>query len=128
MNPPRAFLVLWWGSRALGPDRGLRKPGKKDRKSHKNSSFGGCAACLDCGTLPPAVDTNREEGNAVEKYGLSIEELAAQSRVELLPDRIEMGRRRNRVRVTCANQQQGIALLLALQAGANICPVQVGNF
>jgi len=84
--------------------------------------------CLGCGTLPPAVDTDREEGNAVEKYGLSVKELEAQSRVELLPDRIEMGRRRNRVRVTCANQQQGIALLLALQAGANICPVQVGNF
>ncbi len=74
------------------------------------------------------VDTNREEGDAAEKYGLSVKELEAQSRVELLPDRIEMGRRRNRVRVTCANQQQGIALLLALQAGANICPVQVGNF
>ncbi len=75
------------------------------------------------------MDTNREEGNAVEKYGLSVKELEAQ-RVELLPDRIEMGHRRrsNRVRVTCANQQQGIALLLALQAGANICPVQVGNF
>jgi hypothetical protein len=48
--------------------------------------------------------------------------------VELLPDRIEMGRRRNRVRVTCANQQQAIALGLAVNFGANICPVQAGNF
>jgi len=64
----------------------------------------------------------------MEKYGLSIEELAAQSRVELLPDRIEMGRRRNRVRVTCANQQQAFALGLAVNFGANICPVQAGNF
>jgi len=64
----------------------------------------------------------------MEKYGLSIEELAAQSRVELLPDRIEMGRRRNRVRVTCANQQQAIAGILAVNFGANICPVQAGNF
>jgi hypothetical protein len=64
----------------------------------------------------------------MEKYGLSVEELAAQSRVELLPDRIEMGRRRNRVRVTCANQQQAIALFWAINFGANVCPVQVGNF
>jgi hypothetical protein len=64
----------------------------------------------------------------MEKYGLSVEELAAQSRVELLPDRIEMGRRRNRVRVTCANQQQAFALGLAVNFGANICPVQAGNF
>jgi hypothetical protein len=64
----------------------------------------------------------------MEKYGLSVEELAAQSRVELLPDRIEMGRRRNRVRVTCANQQQAFALGLAVNIGANICPVQAGNF
>jgi hypothetical protein len=48
--------------------------------------------------------------------------------VELLPDRIEMGRRRNRVRVTCANQQQAIALFWAINFGANVCPVQVGNF
>jgi hypothetical protein len=49
--------------------------------------------------------------------------------VELLPDRIEMGRRRNRVRVTCANQQQAISLFsTAANFGANICPVQVGNF
>jgi hypothetical protein len=82
---------------------------------------------LGCGTMPSAVDTDREEGNAVEKYGLSVEELEAQ-RVELLPDRIEMGRRRNRVRVTCANQQQAIALGLAVNFGANICPVQAGNF
>ncbi len=75
------------------------------------------------------VDTNREEGDAVEKYGLSVKELEAQSRVELLPDRIEMGRRRNRVRVTCANQQQAIAFFGdAVNFGANICPVQVGNF
>jgi hypothetical protein len=73
------------------------------------------------------VDTNREEGNTVEKYGLSVEELEAQ-RVELLPDRIEMGRRRNRVRVTCVNQQQAIAGFLAVNFGANVCPVQVGNF
>ena len=64
----------------------------------------------------------------MEKYGLSVKELEAQSRVELLPDRIEMGRRRNRVRVTCANQQQAFALGLAVNFGANICPVQVGNF
>jgi hypothetical protein len=83
---------------------------------------------LGCATMLPAVDTNREEGNAVEKYGLSIEELEAQSRVELLPDRIEMGRRRNRVRVTCANQQQAIALFWAANYGFNVCPVQVGNF
>ena len=50
--------------------------------------------------------------------------------MELLPDRIEMarGRRRNRVRVTCANQQQAIALGLAANIGINVCPVQVGNF
>jgi hypothetical protein len=43
--------------------------------------------------------------------------------VELLPDRIEMGRRRNRVRVTCANQQQAIAIFGdAVNFGANICP------
>jgi hypothetical protein len=78
--------------------------------------------------MPPAVDTDTDGGNAVEKYGLSVRELEAQGRAELLPDRIEMGRRRNRVRVTCANQQQAIALLAALNAGANICPVQVGNF
>jgi hypothetical protein len=64
----------------------------------------------------------------VEKYGLSVKELEAQSRVELLPDRIEMGRRRNRVRVTCANQQQAIALFWAANYGFNVCPVQVGNF
>jgi hypothetical protein len=76
----------------------------------------------------PAVDTNREEGDAVEKYGLSVKELEAQ-RVELLPDRIEMGRRRNRVRVTCANQQQAISLFsTAANIGINVCPVQVGNF
>ena len=79
-------------------------------------------------TLPPAVDTNREEGNAVEQYGLSVKELEAHSRVELLPDRIEMGRRRNRVRVTCANQQQAIALFWAVNLGFNACPVQAGNF
>jgi hypothetical protein len=75
------------------------------------------------------VDTNREEGNTVEKYGLSVEELEAQ-RVELLPDRIEMGHRRrsNRVRVTCANQGQAIALLVSANLGFNVCPVQVGNF
>jgi hypothetical protein len=39
-----------------------------------------------------------------------------------------MGRRRNRVRVTCANQQQAFALGLAVNFGANICPVQAGNF
>ena len=48
--------------------------------------------------------------------------------MELLPDRIEMGRRRNRVRVTCANQQQAIALGVAANIGINVCPVQVGNF
>ena len=64
----------------------------------------------------------------MEKYGLSVKELEAHSRVELLPDRIEMGRRRNRVRVTCANQQQAFALGLAVNFGANICPVQAGNF
>ena len=63
----------------------------------------------------------------MEKYGLSVKELEAQ-RVELLPDRIEMGRRRNRVRVTCANQQQAIAGLAAANVGINICPVQAGNF
>jgi hypothetical protein len=73
------------------------------------------------------VDTNREEGNTVEKYGLSVKELEAQ-RVELLPDRIEMGRRRNRVRVTCANQQQAFAFFAAANIGLNVCPVQVGNF
>jgi hypothetical protein len=74
------------------------------------------------------VDTNREEGDAVEQYGLSVKELEAQ-RVELLPDRIEMGRRRNRVRVTCANQQQAIGIFgAAVNFGANICPVQAGNF
>ncbi len=83
--------------------------------------------CLGCGTMPSAVDT-KCGGNAVEKYGLSVKELEAQSRVELLPDRIEMGRRRNRVRVTCANQQQAIALGLAANIGINVCPVQVGNF
>jgi hypothetical protein len=83
--------------------------------------------CLGCGTMPSAVDTNREEGNAVEKYGLSVKELEAQ-RVELLPDRIEMGRRRNRVRVTCANQQQAIGLVAAVNLGFNVCPVQAGNF
>jgi hypothetical protein len=82
-----------------------------------------------CGTLRPAVDT-KCGGNAVEKYGLSVRELEAQSRVELLPDRIEMarGRRRNRVRVTCANQGQAIALLVSANLGFNVCPVQVGNF
>ena len=64
----------------------------------------------------------------MEKYGLSIEELAAQSRVELLPDRIEMGRRRNRVRVTCANQQQAFSLLVSANVGINACPVNAGNF
>ncbi|HET6260788.1 MAG TPA: hypothetical protein VFG99_00940 [Chloroflexia bacterium] len=64
----------------------------------------------------------------MEKYGLSVKELEAQ-RVELLPERIEMGRRRNRVRVTCANQQQAFALLGgAANIGINVCPVQVGNF
>ncbi len=66
----------------------------------------------------------------MEKYGLSVKELEAQH-VELLPDRIEMGRRRrsNRVRVTCANQQQAIAILGgAANGGLNVCPVQVGNF
>ena len=63
----------------------------------------------------------------MEKYGLSVKELEAQ-RVELLPDRIEMGRRRNRVRVTCANQQQAIALGVAANIGINVCPVQAGNF
>ncbi len=84
--------------------------------------------CPGCATMPPAVDTKRG-GSTVEKYGLSLKELEAQH-VELLPDRIEMGHRRrsNRVRVTCANQQQAIALLAALNAGANIGPVQVGNF
>jgi hypothetical protein len=48
--------------------------------------------------------------------------------VELLPDRIEMGRRRNRVRVTCANQQQAIGLVAAVNLGFNVCPVQAGNF
>ncbi len=62
----------------------------------------------------------------MEKYSLTLEELEAQSRVELLPDRIEMGRRRNRARVSCANQQ--FALIVGLQAGVNICPVQQGNF
>ena len=64
----------------------------------------------------------------MEKYGLSVEELEAQGRAELLPDRIEMGRRRNRVRVTCANQQQAIAGLAAANVGINVCPVQAGNF
>jgi hypothetical protein len=77
--------------------------------------------------MPHAVDTKRG-GGTVEKYGLSVRELEAQGRAELLPDRIEMGRRRNRVRVTCANQQQAIALGLAVNFGANICPVQAGNF
>ena len=64
----------------------------------------------------------------MEKYGLSVKELEAQ-RVELLPDRIEMGRRRNRVRVTCANQQLAISLAAAAtNTGVNICPVQAGNF
>ena len=84
--------------------------------------------CLGCATLPPAVDTNTDGGSTVEKYGLSVKELEAQH-VELLPDRIEMGRRRNRVRVTCANQQQAIGIFDgALNFGANICPVQAGNF
>ena len=64
----------------------------------------------------------------MEKYGLSVEELEAQGRAELLPDRIEMGRRRNRVRVTCANQGQAIALLVSANLGLNVCPVQIGNF
>ena len=65
----------------------------------------------------------------MEKYGLSVRELEAQGRAELLPDRIEMGRRRNRVRVTCANQQQAISLLAgAANVGINVCPVQAGNF
>ncbi len=66
----------------------------------------------------------------MEQYGLSVKELEAHSRVELLPDRIEMGHRRrsNRVRVTCANQQQAIALFYAVNFGVNICPVQAGNF
>ncbi len=61
----------------------------------------------------------------MEKYEMTFEELEAQ-RVELLPDRIEMGRRRNRARVSCANQQ--FALVVVLQAGVNVCPVQQGNF
>ncbi len=65
----------------------------------------------------------------MEKYGLSVRELEAQGRAELLPDRIEMGRRRNRVRVTCANQQQAIAIVGdAFNGGLNVCPVQAGNF
>ncbi len=65
----------------------------------------------------------------MEKYGLSVEELEAQGRAELLPDRIEMGRRRNRVRVTCANQQQAISFFAgATNVGINVCPVQAGNF
>ena len=75
------------------------------------------------------VDTKRG-GGTVEKYGLSVRELEAQGRAELLPDRIEMShkRRRNRVRVTCANQGQAIALLVSANLGLNVCPVQVGNF
>ncbi len=85
--------------------------------------------CLDRAKLPPAVEPSRDGGNAMEKHGLSMEELEAQGRAELLPDRIEMGRRRNRVRVTCANQQQAIGIVDgALNFGANICPVQAGNF
>ncbi len=66
----------------------------------------------------------------MEKYGLSVRELEAQGRAELLPDRIEMARkrRRNRVRVTCANQGQAIALRVSANLGLNVCPVQVGNF
>ncbi len=64
----------------------------------------------------------------MEKYGLSVRELEAQGRAELLPDRIEMGRRRNRVRVRCANQQQAIAALVSANLGLNVCPVQIGNF
>ena len=63
----------------------------------------------------------------MEKYGLSVKELEAQH-VELLPDRIEMGRRRNRVRVRCANQGQAIAALVSANLGLNVCPVQIGNF
>jgi hypothetical protein len=77
--------------------------------------------------MPHAVDT-KLGGSTVEKYGLSVKELEAHSRVELLPDRIEMGRRRNRVRVTCANQQQAIGLVAAVNIGINVCPVQAGNF
>ncbi len=51
--------------------------------------------CLGCPTLHSAVVTNTEGGNTVEKYGLSVAELEAQH-VELLPDRIEMRRRRRR--------------------------------
>ncbi len=87
--------------------------------------------CLDRATMLPAVDTSTDGGSTMEKYGLSVRELEAQGRAELLPDRIEMAhrRRRNRVRVTCANQQQAIALVgAATNVGTNICPVQAGNF
>ncbi len=75
---------------------------------------------------PRSGHRHAEGGNAVEKYSLTLEELEAQSRVELLPDRIEMGRRRNRARVSCANQQ--FALIAGAQVGVNVCPVQQGNF
>ncbi len=50
---------------------------------------------LGFGILRSAAHTDTEGGNTVEKYGLSVAELEAQH-VELLPDRIEMRRRRRR--------------------------------
>ena len=57
----------------------------------------------------------------MEKYGLSIEELEGQS-VELLPDRIEM-RRRRRGRYDCdnANVNQGVLNVPLANNSAAIC-------
>jgi hypothetical protein len=58
----------------------------------------------------------------MEKYGLSLKELEGQN-VELLPDRIEMRRRKKGGRYDCDNAQvnAGVIPITLLNNGAAVC-------
>ena len=78
-----------------------------------------------CHTASCSGHQQRERGNTVEKYGLSVVELEAQH-VELLPDRIEMRHRRRRRLVQDCDSvmlQQGIVNIPIANATFTNCVV-----
>ncbi len=92
------------------------------KRGHKKMVHLGDATCAP--PVPQCLpqQTNREGGNTVEKYGLSVAELEAQH-VELLPDRIEMKRRGRRQRL----RQDCDAALVIAGTGVVAAPVLSGN-
>jgi hypothetical protein len=91
---------------ARGPDSVPSKNHKNLRKLQKivlllqKTVLWGDARCAPVVPHCRMQWTPTERGNTVEKYGLSVTELEAQH-VELLPDRIEMRRRRRRIVQDC---------------------------